>query len=292
MLQQVSILVMLTLMLSRAYPAEPTPVSSAPATDAAASGAASPDAPAVTPAATPRSTFGEAVSLQVDGKPFTAVYAEETTGKPKGALLIVPDLNRTPDALGVVSALGRSIPRSGWSCLSLEMPFVAQDSPRNAYGKEIEPAMQRVQAGLAFLKNKQVPTIVVLGHGLGATVAALFLAKNTNDAVIGIAAVGWDIGDDLLPPLNTLAALEKFKTPVLDVYGGRDFGPVRAQAERRRVAVRKGLADGYTRAEIKDANHDFTGLELYLSNRVRGWMERMRVQRATNAPSPASDAKP
>jgi hypothetical protein len=258
--------------------AEPTPTP-APTTSV----------PANTVAASARPKFGEAITLQQDGKPFGAIYTEQTTGKPKGALLIVPDLNRAADAPGVVTALATSVPRSGWSSLTLELPSVPADGSRSAYGKDIEAATKRVAAGLEFLRSKQAAAIVVLGHGLGATVNAVLLAQGSAKRVVGLVAVGWDLGDDLLPPLNALTTLEKLKLPVLDIFGGRDFESVRAQAERRGVAVRKGQPDGYLRVEVRDANHEFKGLELFLVNRVRGWMERVRAQSASasSTPSPA-----
>ncbi len=259
----------------------------------------SPAPPSASSSATPppqisKVPIGESVALQQNGQTFEGLYTPASTGKPKGAALLLADLGQSNDAPEVINSLRTLLPRSGWSTLSIPLPPLEPGAIRSAYGAKFSDAAARIGAGLTFLRNKDTKTFVLVGHGMGATAGVQFLAQGPAEPMVGFVAIGIDPAQDLTPAVDFGALFEKLKVPVLDIYGVRDHTRVRQSAERRHAALRRSLPAGYTRVALADAVHGFNGLQLYLVNRIRGWMDKQltRPQEAAPAADPSVPAKP
>ena len=66
--------------------------------------------------------------------------------------------------------------------------------------------------------------------------------------------------------------LERFKAPVLDIYGERDFAAVRDNSALR--AQRLQRVRGSAQIEVPDADHFFAGHESVLVARVKLFLDQ------------------
>ncbi|WP_297526614.1 alpha/beta fold hydrolase [Thiohalobacter sp.] len=222
---------------------------------------------------------GEAEWLEANGQKFLALYTEDTTGAPKGAVILVHGTGAHPDWPDVIHPLRVRLPDHGWSTLSIQAPVLANEAGYAEYAPLIKEAAPRIQAAVAFLQQRapDLP-VFLLGHSLGATMATACVADTPDLPLAGLAIVGLSVRDED-PLLDSLAYLQRLRLPVFDLYGSRDLPAVTASAPaRRKAAVRAGNR-AYRQFEVSGADHFFQGLEDELVSRVRGWLETTTKQR-------------
>lgn len=257
---------------------------------------AAPESPPATsetpapPAAQPRPRIPGSLSLDADGTPFDALLAEQTRGKPLGAVVLVPDVDTPPDWAAVVGPLRRRLPAGGWTTLALSVPRLpnATTASRLLWLDAVRP---RIGAGVRHLAGMDIGNIAVVGYGLGALAAADYLRTNLDGAVRGLVVIGIPSQPDA-PRLNAAEALKQVPVPVLDIFGGRDRPTVTAMAAERAALVRKAAAARttsgapatyagqrperltYRQVRVAGAGHDFRGHDELLVRRIRGWLNR------------------
>ena len=176
----------------------------------------------------------------------------------------------------------------------------------------------RIDAAVALLEKQGLKNIVIVGHDVGAAVAAAALAGVKNGKIAGFVAVGMGL------PLNSGETpyrpelLEQIAVPVLDIYGSRDSDAVTQEAARRAEAARKGGAlvhrgqqldplrrsatarfpvseqSGYItyrQMELAGADHFFTAYDHVLTKRIAGWLRKhatgVAVPRASSSDAAA-----
>ncbi|MFO1435514.1 MAG: DUF3530 family protein [Gammaproteobacteria bacterium] len=137
--------------------------------------------------------------LDVDKGKVVGLYTEQTAKKVRGAVLLLPGMDRSADDPGLVQALREALPKAGWSTLSLQLPLLPAGSPREAYGGVVEAARKRIQAALAQLGKLQQKNIVIVGLDLGGALALLSAPDGKKD-VKGVVALSLDFVDGLNPP--------------------------------------------------------------------------------------------
>jgi len=156
----------------------------------------------------------------------------------------------------------------------------AEPEANNAQTDESEQAplppisnQQRVEAGLAFLKAKDVKRIIFIGHGAGGHIAIKLLDKTTTpvSALVLIGAGQLDT--------ETEAIFKAFKFPVLDVVGDKDFNGVLKAANHRKVLMKREGNTFYQKRELPGADHFFTGLNTTLTALVHGWLKKRFVEK-------------
>lgn len=233
--------------------------------------------------------------LEVAGERALAIYSEAAAGPPRGGVILLHDAATHADWPDVIQPLRRALPGQGWATLSIQLPTPVRD---NGGLWQLAPVFAagsaRIAAAAAWLKQQGVSPVVVVGHGLGAAVAAATLAGAADAKIAGFVAVGMAVppfGDPAAPYRPELLA--QIKVPVLDLYGSRDSDAVRQQAGRRAAAARRGGAlpsgssaaariprsgrsglNTYRQIEIGGADHGFRGSEATLVKRVAGWLRR------------------
>ncbi|HXQ99868.1 MAG TPA: alpha/beta hydrolase family protein [Pseudomonas sp.] len=69
----------------------------------------------------------EQQQLQAGDESFLALWKPANIGEPKGAVVIVPGADESPDWPNAVGPLRRKLPEVGWSSLSLSMPDAYND---------------------------------------------------------------------------------------------------------------------------------------------------------------------
>jgi len=246
--------------------------------------------------------MGKAVDLAVGSEKVLAIYTPETRGRQLGGVILLHGTGSHPDQHAVIQPLRTKLPEQGWSTLSVQMPIRPNGVSMNEYAPLFDEAAKRIDVAVQFMQSQGIRNISLIGHSLGAVMAADYLAKGKNPAIRGFVAVGIVENRRLDPRFDTPAAIEQIEIPMLDIYGSHDLLSVLKSAEARRQAAHRGAnlikksrrtgsfeqspivtaRDGsrgsgmvtYRQMEIAGANHYFSGQEAQLIKRIRGWLER------------------
>lgn len=224
---------------------------------------------------------GEAVELQAAGTPFLGIYTEADQPDSDRAALLLHGIGAHPDWPEVINPLRSALPEHGWASLSIQAPILANDAQLSDYGPLFAEVGPRVEAAVAFLRERGKRTLVIVGHSLGASMSAAYLAGKPDHGFAGLVAIGMSV-IDTDERMNGALALEKISVPVLDIYGSRDLDGVLKTARTRAAAARKAGNENYRQLQVEGADHFFTGLEDDLARRVYGWQKSRFENRAGN----------
>jgi len=216
---------------------------------------------------------GEPVWLEVQGEKLLGIYTEESTGEPRGSVILIHGMGVHPNWDQVIYPLRTRLPEYGWTTLSIQMPVLARDARFADYAPLISEAIPRIQAAGRYLTERNAEPIFIVAHSLGTLMAEACLAATPDLPARGLVAIGMT-ASDIDPLLNSLGYIEKISLPVFDLYGSRDLPAVLETAAARKKAARKAGNTHYRQLEIEGADHFFTGLDDELVRRVRGWLEQ------------------
>ncbi|MHB8472433.1 MAG: DUF3530 family protein [Gammaproteobacteria bacterium] len=225
--------------------------------------------------------------LESGGQKFLALYTPQRGSAARGGIVLLPGLGGNADSLAVINPLRRGLPEYGWTVMSIQLPVLAPDATLKAYAALYSDAAPRIAAALAALRAKGVTRIVLVGYGLGAHMAATYLAATPEAGVSGLIGIGLRVSSED-PLFDSRVALTKLLLPVLDVYGSRDVTEVTDTAAARASAARSAGNNKYQQIEIIGADSEFTGLDDSLIVRIRGWLQRHITKDVTGAPSAAT----
>lgn len=195
----------------------------------------------------PQLVVGDAVWLSTPGRPRVLALYAAPVGPALGAVVIVHGLGLNPD-WGLIGALRSDLASRGFATLSVQMPVLPADAPRDAYRALFPEAGERLAAAVLWLRAKHYTHIALVSHSLGAAMANAYLARSRTrfDAWVTIG-----FAEDFAAPPNM---------PVLDIIGENDFPEVIARSRTRRPALPKdrcsqtitmGAADHYFERETK-----------------------------------------
>lgn len=215
---------------------------------------------------------GESCRLKAGATEFTGIFTEAAAGPTGRAVILAHGIGVHPDWPEIINPLRSELPEHGWSTLSIQMPILANDAPLKDYLPLFDEAGPRIEAAVKFLRDQGNKTIVLIGHSLGAAMAASYLAHNKQHNLQGLVIIGLGV-IDLDDRMNGLLALEKIQIPVLDIYGSRDLATVLDSVKNRARAARKAGNKNYRQTEIEGADHFFVGMEDVLNRRVYGWLK-------------------
>ncbi|MBI3561567.1 MAG: DUF3530 family protein [Gammaproteobacteria bacterium] len=215
---------------------------------------------------------GEPVKLKTDKGEFLALYTPSSKSV-QGAAIILHGMGAHPAWPEVVEPLRTQLPDHGWHTLSLQMPILANAAAAEDYIPLLNEVAPRINAGVAYLKQKGIKHIVIIAHSLGAAMASSYLADKPDPLIHAFVGIGMGkIEGD--PRLDNAVALSKIKLPVLDLYGSQDLAPVLDNAKARADAAAKAGNKHYTQFSVAGADHFFTQMDDELVKRVRGWLSK------------------
>ncbi len=195
----------------------------------------------------PSVVVGEAVYLATPSQPrVLAIHTE--AAKPKGGVIVLHGLGVHPD-WGLIGGMRTGLADAGFSTLSVQMPVLAADAPREAYSAIFPQAAERIAVAITWFKRRGVQRIAIVAHSLGAAMSNAYLGSASAEKIDAWVVIGMGVGFDADP-----------RQPVLDVQAQSDFPQVREAAVSR---ASRPPRDSCSRpVVIADADH-------YMENRQK-----------------------
>jgi len=215
---------------------------------------------------------GEAVELKAGETTFLGIFTEASDGPSDRAVILLHGIGVHPDWPEVINPLRSTLPDNGWSTLSVQMPILANDAAVADYAPLFDEVAPRVDASIKYLQEKGHKTIVLLGHSLGASMGATYLAGGNKQQIKGLVAIGMSVIENN-DKMNSALALQTIRIPVLDIYGSRDLETVLDSVKLRARSARMAKNPDYQQIQIEGADHFFVGVENSLHRRVYGWLK-------------------
>jgi pimeloyl-ACP methyl ester carboxylesterase len=219
--------------------------------------------------------IGKIVWCKTGENSFLTLFTGQPAHQAQGAAIILHGMGAHPDWPDVIAPIRLTLPDRGWSTLSIQLPVLDPEIPVAAYGETVKEAGQRIRAAVKLLRDMEFRNIVIIGHSFGAATAASYIAENKGDGILAFVSIGVRSQKFLNPTLDLMDQIEKINIPVLDVYGSRDFDDIVRSAADRRLAASKNGNHAYRQIEIRDADHNFIGLESALINLIGDWLENV-----------------
>ena len=226
---------------------------------------------------------GEAVWLKSGRHLFLSVFLEAETAHPKGGVLILTGIQDNADSVGPVRFLRREFAARGWAAMSLQMPVRNPGFEIKSYLSLVDDSGDRVQVAMNYLAEKELDSVVLIGHDLGGWMAVDFLKKNPKSAAIALVLVGMPVYRDERYLRAQIETLKNTKIPVLDLYGSRDLESVVKTAGMRRSWMKKNKS--FRQLEIAGADHEFRNDVSVLFKRIYGWLTRYAGNTTDDRPS-------
>lgn len=213
---------------------------------------------------------GEAIRLEAGATGFLGILTE-ADGATRAAI-VLHGIGAHPDWPQVVQPLRARLPEHGWTTLSLQLPILGNEAAGEDYLPLMDEVAPRLDAGIAYLKERGYGTIVVVAHSLGAAMASDYLAGGDH-GVAAFVGIGMGAGTTRPGRTDNARSLERITLPVLDLYGSDDLADVVGSADLRAAAATKAGNEAYTRQQVDGANHFFDGRDATLVETVSNWLE-------------------
>ncbi len=210
-------------------------------------------------------------------RPFMAIYAEsERTNK--GTVVLLHNMSGHPNWHAVIGPLRRELYDLGWSTLALQMPVLGGECGGREHAVLLESAPARLDAALAFLKQQGEHNVVLLGHGLGAIMAAAYLAERPLHEVRGVALLGLYMLRYTDPRMYAANYLGELQLPILDIFGSRDALVTNARDARQLAVSLGGNEEYYQQVMLRGAGMFFEGYEKPLLKKVSKWLNGLPLE--------------
>lgn len=162
--------------------------------------------------------------------------------------------------------------------LSLQMPILPNKAKETEYIPLLKEVPVRIKAGIDFLEKKGIKPVVLIGHSLGATMAADFLATNNDQRVKAFTGIGMRAS---LPEkerlLDTVVSLKQIQQPVLDIYGSNSIDRIVNSARQRAASMVKAGNAHSSQVKIEGANHFYNSHEPQLLKTIITWLEKLQA---------------
>lgn len=204
---------------------------------------------------------GDPVYLSTPARPRVLALLTAPSTPSKGSVILVHGLGVHPD-FGMIGGVRTALADAGFTTLSVQMPVLAADAPRDDYRATLPEAADRIAAAIAWLRARGVARIAIVSHSYGATMVDAFLARPDAARIEAWVPVGMLIDFSSAP-----------KQPVLDVLAEKEFNEVIATAPARKARLPK---DGCSRdLTIAGADHYFDRRQQELTAAVAAFLERV-----------------
>ncbi len=215
---------------------------------------------------------GEVVSLNDGSQNFMGILTPAE--QPRGAVIILHGRGVHPDWEDVAHPLRVGLAAKGWTTLSLQMPVLEKEATYYDYVPLFPNADKRIDAGIAFLKQKGIAPIVLAAHSCGAHMAMHWVGNKGDSDIIAYVGLGMgatDTGQEMAQPFP----LDKMKVPVLDVYGEKEYPQVISMAPARQALMQKAGNSYSKQMVLPEADHYFKAKGEELTAVVANWLNSL-----------------
>jgi hypothetical protein len=198
----------------------------------------------------PAIVVGDAVYLTTSRQPrVLAIYTGATSPAiSTSAVIVVHGLGLHPD-WGLINGLRTGLAEAGMPTLSVQMPVLAAEAPRDQYAALFPESSERLAAAVAFLRQHGAERIAIVSHSFGASMADAYLASPLAAKTAAWVPIGMTNAFGAPPVM-----------PVLDVTAEHDLPQVLEGASKRAAMLPR---DGCSKhISIAGADH-------YVENRQK-----------------------
>lgn len=196
----------------------------------------------------PQLFVGDAAWLATPREPHVLALYTAPAKPTHDAVIVVHGLGVHPD-WNLIGVLRSDLADLGFATLSVQMPVLAADAPRDDYASLFPYAFERLDAALQWLHARGYTHVGVVSHSLGAAMVNAWLAY-AKPAIDAWVPIGLTV-DFATPP----------RLPVADVVAERDFPEALAFAKTRASKLRQ---DGCS------SSIAFAGTDHYFGNAAHG----------------------
>lgn len=225
----------------------------------------------------PQIVVGDAVWLPTPQRArVLAIYAVPA-GVAKGAVIVVHGLGVHPD-WGLIGEIRAALVERGFATLSVQMPVLAADAPRDDYASLGPLAAARLDAAVGYLHANGQAHVAVLSHSAGASMVNEWMRSDPRvDAWVPVG---------MLVPFAA-----RPRVPILDVVGQQDYSEALARVPPSSALPRDGCSAAVT---IAGADHFMSGAVPRLLAPVTSFLERVFAGRCggDQGAAPYSSARP
>ena len=226
----------------------------------------------------PQVVVGDPVWLQTRDRARVLALYTEPAAKAKGAVIVVHGLGVHPD-WNLIGALRTELAERGFATLSVQMPVLAADAPRDGYRDLFPAAGEQLEAAARWLRGKGYAKIGIVSHSMGAAMVDAAFARSDALSVDAWVPVGMLVDFAFTPRL-----------PVLDVIAERDFPEAMAGAKTRAPRLPR---DGCSRSVvIGNADHYFAGATAALAESAAAFLERAFAGKCSGTAQSRSSSSP
>ena len=131
---------------------------------------------------------GEVVSLNDGTQNFMGILT--AAEQPRGAVIILHGRGYHPDWEDVAHPLRTGLAAKGWTTLSLQMPVLEKEAKYYDYVPLFANADKRIDAGIAFLKQKGIAPVVLVAHSCGAHMAMNWINTRGDGDIVAYVGLG------------------------------------------------------------------------------------------------------
>ena len=175
----------------------------------------------------PAIVVGDAVYLTTAAQPrVLALYTEATSPAfAKAAIIVVHGAGVHPD-WGLINGLRSGLAEAGISTLSVQMPVLSADAPREQYATLFPESSDRLAAAAAYLRERGAERIAIVSHSMGASMADAYLSSSSAVKLAAWVPIGMPKAFGSQPDM-----------PVLDVIAEHDIAQVLDMAPKRAATL-------------------------------------------------------
>lgn len=214
-------------------------------------------------------SIGRMVWLTAGGQHFFALLTEAEKTDNSNAVIVLHDMSEQPDQLPLIQGLRTILPQHNWTTLAIQLPLREIGAGAQDYYGLFDEARARIQAAIEFMRKNGAKNIALVGHGMGAAMAAYAVSLDP-EALFALVAISLPLPDSTLPQAQIGDFIGKIALPFLDVYAEFDLPEVADTARRRRMLAKDNPV--YRQVKINGESHAYQHDPAMVIKRVYSWL--------------------